>query len=62
MQVIPPRNLSNSELIRYAADVLAYQVDLPLSVQVELLRRFSALNPADTFPPKDPNQQELFPQ
>jgi hypothetical protein len=62
MQVIPPRNLSNAELIRYSADVLSDQTGLPVSVQIELLRRFSALNPPDEFPPKDPNQQELFPQ
>ena len=62
MQVIPPRNLTNSELIRYAADVLGAHADLPQSIQIELLRRFSALNPPDEFPPKDPNQLELFPQ
>lgn len=62
MQIIPPRNMSNSELIRYAAAVLGSHIDLPQSIQIELLRRFSALNPPDAFPPVDPNQLELFSQ
>jgi hypothetical protein len=60
MQSIQPRNLTNNELIRIAADELDTHDTLPKAWQTELLRRFTALAPLDEFPPKDPAQKELF--
>ena len=60
MQTLQPRTLSNSELIRIAADELDAHDNLPRQWQLELLRRFMALVPTDEFPLKDPQQLDLF--
>jgi len=60
MQTLQPRTLSNSELIRIAADELAVLENMPREWQLELLRRFMALAPSDEYPPKDPQQLDLF--
>jgi len=60
MQDIQPRNLTNAELIKYGAMLIDSHQNLPVDWQRELLRRFMALSPEDTFPPKDPKQLELF--
>lgn len=60
MQSIQPRNLTNDELIKICAEELDLMGVMPASFQQELLRRFTALKPEDTFPPKDPRQLELF--
>ena len=60
MQTLQPRTLSNSELIRIAADELDAHDNLPRQWQLELLRRFMALTPTDEFPLKDPQQLDLF--
>jgi len=60
MQTLQPRTLSNSELIRIAADELAVLENMPREWQLELLRRFTALAPSDEYPPKDPQQLDLF--
>jgi hypothetical protein len=60
MQTLQPRTLSNSELIRIAADELDAHDNLPRQWQLELLRRFMALAPTDEFPLKDPQQLDLF--
>jgi hypothetical protein len=52
--------MSNSELIRIAADELDAHDNMPRQWQVELLRRFTALAPTDEFPLKDPQQLDLF--
>jgi len=59
MQNLQPKALSNSELIRYCAQILEHE-DLPAAYQQELLRRFTALAPLDEFPPIDPKQLDLF--
>jgi hypothetical protein len=59
MQNLQPKALSNSELIRYCAQLLERE-DLPSAFQHELLRRFTALAPFDEFPPIDPAQLDLF--
>ena len=59
MQNLQPKALSNSELIRYCAQILELE-DLPSAFQHELLRRFTALAPLDEFPPIDPKQLDLF--
>lgn len=60
MRTLQPRTLSNSELIRMAADELAVLENMPREWQLELLRRFTALAPSDEYPPKDPQQIDLF--
>jgi hypothetical protein len=60
MQTLQPRTLSNSELIRISADMLARYDEMSPDFQQELLRRFTALAPLDEFPPRDPNQLDLF--
>ncbi len=60
MQTLQPRTLTNSELIRIAADELDAHDNLPRQWQLELLRRFMALAPTDEFPLKDPQQLDLF--
>jgi hypothetical protein len=60
MQSIQPKNLSNTELIRIAADELDMYGTLPDTWQKELLRRFTALAPANEFPPIDEKQLSLF--
>jgi len=60
MQTLQPRTLSNSELIRIAADELDSHNNMPREWQLELLRRFTALAPSDEYPPKDPQQIDLF--
>jgi len=60
MQTLQPRPLTNSELIRIAADELDAHDNLPRQWQLELLRRFMALAPTDEFPLKDPQQLDLF--
>ena len=60
MRTLQPRTLSNSELIRMAADELAVLENMPREWQVELLRRFMALSPTDEYPLKDPQQLDLF--
>lgn len=59
LQNLQPKALSNSELIRYCAQLLEHE-DLPSAFQHELLRRFTALAPLDEFPPIDPKQLDLF--
>ena len=60
MRTLQPRTLSNSELIRIAADELDSHDNLPRQWQLELLRRFITLTPTDEFPLKDPQQLDLF--
>lgn len=60
MQTLQPRTLSNSELIRIAADELDSHDNLPRQWQLELLRRFMALTPTDEYPLKDSQQLDLF--
>jgi hypothetical protein len=60
MRPLQPRTLSNSELIRIAADELAVLDNMPREWQLELLRRFMALAPTDEYPLKDPQQLDLF--
>jgi hypothetical protein len=60
MRPLQPRTLTNSELIRIAADELAVLENMPREWQLELLRRFTALAPSDEFPLKDPQQLDLF--
>ena len=60
MRTLQPRTLTNSELIRIAADELDAHDNLPRQWQLELLRRFMALVPTDEFPLKDPQQLDLF--
>jgi hypothetical protein len=52
--------MSNSELIRIAADELDAHDNMPRQWQVELLRRFTALAPSDEYPLKDAQQLDLF--
>jgi hypothetical protein len=60
MQTLQPRTLSNSELIRIAADELDSHDNMPRQWQLELLRRFTALAPSDEYPLKDSKQLDLF--
>jgi hypothetical protein len=57
MQTLQPRTLSNHEFIRYCA--LWFDEDktgLPPHWQMELLRRFTALAPEESFPPEETPQ------
>ena len=60
MRTLQPRSLSNSELIRIAADELDSHNNMPREWQLELLRRFMALAPTDEYPLKDSQQLDLF--
>ena len=60
MQGIQPRSLSNSELIRYAAMFIDSQQGMPIAWQTELLRRYTALAPAETHAYPQEGQLDLF--
>jgi hypothetical protein len=62
MQTLQPRTLTNTELIRIAADELGGHQSLPIPWQMELLRRFAAFSPSDEpfHTQLDPRQGELF--
>jgi hypothetical protein len=61
MSIIQPRTLSNDELVRLSANYVAEEnAGLPLSFQIELLRRFTVLLSPNAPVEKDPRQLELF--
>lgn len=61
MSTLRPRALSNQELIKYFALYMDdNEFGAPIDWQIELLRRFIAVAPDREFPPRNPDQLDLF--
>jgi len=60
MQVIQPRNLSNTELITQCANYMDTVNEMPTAFQIELLRRFTAEASSYDLRHRDPKQLDLF--